>query len=276
MSATATPTTTIAAASGLKTAQTNIIQGFQNIETTAKADVTKAESWLKVHERIILALIISLAMLLGSFKYLSVVADRDKQQANIAAQTLVVQHDKDVALAQQAQQDATSYKATVAALSQQNAQLVAASASRTIVLQQQQATDKTLPMPDLGNRWASLIDAQPGDLTATTAGITVDPAAAIGTVVALEQVPVLKQNLADAQTQVSNGQAELAKANTVITDQAQQIDGLGTELTDQKTADAKELTAEKASARKGKLKSFLYGVGVGLGGAVAILVRHVL
>jgi choline-glycine betaine transporter len=271
MSTVTTPVTTLAAASGLDTLRTEITK----VQSTVKTDANKAESWLKVHERIILALIISLALLLGSFKYLGVVADRDKQQANIAAQTLAVQHDKDVALAQQAQQDATSYKATVAALSQQNAQLVAASASRTIVLQQQQATDKTLPMPNLGNRWASLIGAQPGDLTATTAGITVTPQAALDTTLSLEQVPVLKANLADAQTQITNGQAELAKANTVITDQAQQIDGLGTELTDQKTADAKELTAVKAQARKGKLHAFLYGLGVGAG-AVTGLVVHAL
>ena len=271
MSTVTTPVTTLAAASGLDTLRTEITK----VESTVKTDANKAESWLKVHERILITLIITVALLLGSFKYLGVVAERDRRQADLAAQTLVVQHDKDVALAQQAQQDATSYKATVAALSQQNAQLVAASASRTIV-QQQQATDKTLPMPDLGNRWASLIGAQPGDLTATTAGITVSPTAALNTTLALEQVPVLKQNLADAQTQVSNGQAELAKANTVITDQAQQIDGLGTELTDQKTADAKELTAEKAKARKGKFKSFLYGFGVGVGVTVAEVIHHVL
>ena len=272
MSTVTTPVTTLAAASGLDTLRTEITK----VESTVKTDANKAESWLKVHERILITLIITVALLLGSFKYLGVVAERDRRQADLAAQTLVVQHDKDVALAQQAQQDATSYKATVAALSQQNAQLVAASASRTIVLQQQQATDKTLPMPDLGNRWAALIGAQPGDLTATTAGITVSPTAALNTTLALEQVPVLKQNLADAQTQVSNGQAELAKANTVITDQAQQIDGLGTELTDQKTADAKELTAEKAKARKGKFKSFLYGFGVGVGVTVAEVIHHVL
>jgi len=272
MSTVTTPVTTLAAASGLDTLRTEITK----VESTVNTDANKAESWLKQHERIILALIISAAMLFGSFKYLSVVADRDKQQANIAAQTLAEQHDKDVALAQQAQQDATSYKATVAALSQQNAQLVAASASRTIVLQQQQATDKTLPMPDLGNRWASLIGAQPGDLTATNAGITVSPTAALNTTIALEQVPVLKANLADAQTQVTNGQAELAKANTVITDQATEIVGLDTELTDQKTADDKTLAAEKAKARKGKLRSFLYGVGVGAGAVIGIVIHHVL
>jgi choline-glycine betaine transporter len=241
-----------------------------------QAQAVRAETWLKQHERIILSLIISAALLLGSFKYLGVVAAHDQAQANIAVQTLAVQHDKDVALAQQAQQDATSYKATVAALSQQNAQLVAASASRTIVLQQQQATDKTLPMPDLGNRWASLIGAQPGDLAATTAGITVSPQAALNTTLALEQVPVLKQNLADAQTQISNGQTELAKANTVITDQTTEIVGLDTELTDQKTADAKELKAAKADARKGKLKAFCYGMGVGAGAIIGIVIHHVL
>jgi hypothetical protein len=246
------------------------------IENAVKTDVTEAKTWLQKHERIILSVVLSGAMLLGVDKYLNVVATHDQQQANIAAQTLVVQHDKDVALAQQAQQDATSYKATVAALSQQNAQLVAASASRTIVLQQQQATDKTLPVPDLGNRWASLIGAQPGDFTATTAGITVSPQAALNTTLALEQVPVLKQNLADAQTQVSNGQAELAKANTVITDQATEIVGLDAELTDQKTADAKELTAVKAEARKGKFKAFCYGLGVGAGAIIGVVIKHAL
>ena len=143
------------------------------------------------------------------------------------------------------------------------------------MLQQQQATDKTLPMPELGNRWAELINAKAGDLVATTDGMTVSPQAALDTTLALEQVPVLTKNLADAEVQITNGQNELAKANVVITDEAKQVDGLNTALADQKTADAKELTAVKAQARKGKLHAFLYGLGVGAG-AVTGLVVHAL
>jgi hypothetical protein len=144
------------------------------------------------------------------------------------------------------------------------------------VLQQQQATDKTLPMPDLGNRWASLIAAQPGDLTATTAGITVDPAAAIGTVVALEQIPTLTADLNDARTQYTNSQTEVTQADEVISDQTKQIEGLNTELQDTKIADAKALIAEKAKERKGKLKSFMYGVGVGAGLVIGEVIHHAL
>ncbi len=247
----------------------------QNIEAAVKTDVTAAKTWLQLHERLIIVFIIVAAMLLGTSKYLSVVADRDKEQATIATQTLAVQHSKDVVAAQQAQQDNQQYQATVAALAQQNTQLASASANRTVVLQQQQANDRTLPMPDLGNRWASLISAQPGELVATTSGITVSPSAALTTTEALEQVPVLRQNLADAQIQISNGQTELAKANVVIADQATEVTGLNTEIVDQKKADDKTLAAEKANARKGKLRSFLYGVGVGAGVAIGIVIKYV-
>jgi hypothetical protein len=131
-------------------------------------------------------------------------------------------------------------------------------------------------MPDLGNRWASLIAAQPGDLVATVAGITVSPTAALTTTLQLEQIPVLTKNLADAQTQNTNSQAELSQANVVIGSQSSEITGLHTEITDQKTADAKELTAVKAQARKGKLHSFLYGLGVGAGAVTALVVKALL
>jgi hypothetical protein len=92
----------------------------------------------------------------------------------------------------------------------------------------------------------------------------------------LEQIPVLTKNLADAQTQNTNSQAELSQANVVIGSQSSEITGLHTEITDQKTADAKELTAVKAQARKGKLHSFLYGLGVGAGAVTALVVKALL
>lgn len=249
---------------------------LETVETAVKADAAVAKTWLQKHERIVLSIILSAAALFGTSKYLGVVEHHDDQQTTIAQQTLAVQKSKDDAAAAATAQDVKQYQVLVQNLSQQNAQLAAAATNRTVVLQQQQETDKTLPMPDLGDRWTQLAGLKQGDLTATTAGITVTPAGALDTVQELEQVPVLKANLADAQTQITNGQAELAKANTVVTDQAKQIDGLNTELVDQKSADDKTLAAEKASARKGKLRSFFYGVGVGAGVVLGEVIHHVL
>jgi len=248
----------------------------QTIETAVGSDVKNGVSWLKVHERIIITVVVVLAMVFGANKYLNVVSNRDNQQATVARQQLAEQQTKDQAAAAATASDTKQYQALVTTLSQQNTQLAAAAANRTIVLQQQQTADKTLPMPDLGNRWTQLAGLKQGDLTATTEGITVTPQGALDTVVQLEQVPVLRANLADAQAQNTNSQAELAKANTVIGDQTKQITGLNTTLTDQKTADAKELSVVKADARKGKLKAFCYGVGVGVGAVVGIVIHHAL
>jgi multidrug efflux pump subunit AcrA (membrane-fusion protein) len=218
-------------------------------------------------------LTVTLATVFLGNKWLSKQAANDQAKAVAAQQILTQQQAQDRQLADQVKQSTAQYQALITTLSQENAQLATAMQNRTVVLQQQQATDRTLPMPDLGNRWASLAQLSPGDLTATNSGIMVTPEAARATVVQLEQVPVLQQNLKDETAVADNRQTELSSADDLIGGLNQQVTGLNLTITDKDKACKTEITSVKATARKGKLSWFLKGLAVG-GGIVTALVLH--
>jgi multidrug efflux pump subunit AcrA (membrane-fusion protein) len=244
--------------------------------TTPEQITTEAQTgltWLQKHERLFLALMVTLAIVFLGNKWLSKVAANDQAKAIAAQQVLTQQQATDRQLAIQVQQSTAQYQALITTLSQENAQLASAIQNRTVVLQQQQATDKTLTLPALGNRWSDLAQLQPGDLTATDSGITVTPQAARSTVVQLEQVPVLTQNLKDETAVANNRQTELTKANDLIGGLNQQVTGLNLTLTDKDKACKTEITSVKATSRKGKMQWFLRGLAVG-GGIVTALVLH--
>jgi multidrug efflux pump subunit AcrA (membrane-fusion protein) len=242
----------------------------QQIVTEAQAQV---QTWFQKHERLLLVLMVTLAMVFLGNKWLSKQAANDQAKAVAAQQVLTQQQAQDKQLAEQVQQSTAQYQALITTLSQENAQLAAAMQNRTVILQQQQTADKTLPLPDLGNRWTTLAQLQPGDLTATDSGITVTPQAARSTVVQLEQVPVLQQNLKDETTVADNRQTELTKANDLIGGLNQQVTGLNTTVTEEGKACKAEVTSLKASARKSKFDWFLKGLAVG-GSVVTALVLH--
>lgn len=230
-----------------------------SIEQTVKTDATAALTWLQKHERII---IVALVLLAGSWfgdHWLNNTADKDKQQATIAAQQLDEQKTKDTQLASQVSQLTTQYANVTAQLTAANEQLSSAMAQRVVVLHDQQAADKTMPLPDLGNRWAQLASIPPTDITASTAGITVSDTAARQTVEQLEKVPVLTANLQDETTEADNRQKELDNANSLIGGLNTQVSGLKLTITDEETSCKAQVTSANAQARKSKVKWFKVG-----------------
>lgn len=233
------------------------------VATTVKADATTSLTWLQKHERIVIIFLVLAAVTWLGQKYLDVRADRDKQAATVATQQLDVQKTQNAQLAVQVGQLNNQYQALQVQLTQENAQLAAAMSSRVTVLHDQQATDKTMPLPDLGNRWAQLAGIAPTDITASTAGITVTDTGARSTVSKLEQVPVLQANLKDSQTIATNRQDELTKANGLIDGLNLQVTNLNKTVTDDDTACKAEIASTKAEANKSKTKWFKVGFGVG-------------
>lgn len=246
------------------------------LSTTINADEVKAKSWLLAHERLIVVVLCLLSFLFVANKYLSHEAEKDNAAAVQAQSILTAQQATDKALAAQVAQTQAQYQALVVQLSQQNAQLAASIQTRTVVLQQQQTVDKTLPLPALSTRWTQLANLQPNDLTATPDGVTVTDAGARSTVEELEKVPTLTQDVADGQTENANLQKELDASNVVSKDLTTQVSALNTTIVDKDKACTTELTAAKAVARKGKLKAFLYGIGVGAGAVTALVVHALL
>lgn len=241
------------------------------IETTVKTDVAATKSWLLLHERLIITVLV-LALVAGfGYKILSHEAEKDQAAASAAQQALSIQQDENKQLAAQVQASQQQTQALVAQLTAQNAQLQQGIQSRTVVLQTQQKAIQTLPVPDVVNRWTELTGTDASQMTVTPDGVSITPQAARDTVSQLEEVPVLKANLADTQTQVTNLTTELTASTNLNGLLTTQVSGLKVELADTKTADALTLKAAKADARKGKAKWF--GIGYVAGWASAIAVK---
>jgi len=187
-------------------------------------------------------------------KTFDVIANRDKQQAAVAAQTLAAQVQKDQQLSQAVAASTAQYQALVQSLTTQNTQLATAVATRNSALTVQQTADKTLAPSALADRWELLTKSPQGSIVDTGSTIQVTPDAGLSTVQQLEQVPVLTLNLEDEGTELTNTKSELASANQVIGTQKQEITGLNTQLADQKKADDAALAVVKEQARKSKLK----------------------
>lgn len=245
-------------------------------ETWIQAEETKVTAWLKAHERIIIVGIIAVSTLFLGGKFLNNIADRDRAAAAQSAQVLTQDRADNAALVAQIAKAQDDYKTLVIQLTQQNSVLQTQIAQRQVVYQQQVTVDKTLPMPDLGNRWAKLASLNPQDITATTAGISVTPEGALSTVVQLEQVPVLTGNLADVTAQKANLSTLLDSSDALNGQLTDQVKGLQTTISDSDKACKTEIASVKASARSGKLKAFLYGAGVGAGVVTAFVIHALL
>jgi hypothetical protein len=241
-----------------------------------QADVVEAKTWLQKHERLIVAVLVIMA---GVFLYNKVIdrqAAHDQLVADQAAKTLKAQVAKDATLAQAAAAQQQQYVALVQQLSQQNSALTAAMQNRTTVLQVQQKADAALPMPALGTRLGTLLGVGATDVVPATSGLTLSPEAAYRATESLEQVPVLQANLADSQTQNKNLTQELAASDALGATKDEQITNLKQTVTDTQAAGDTKLAACKATARRGKLHAFFYGVGVGAGAVLGVVIHHVL
>lgn len=250
--------------------ETDITTEEANFKKDVTTEVAKAESWLKVHERIVITFLVLASLVFLGNKFLTNRANVDNLKAQQTQAQLVDQQNTNKQLAAQVQQTASQYQNLIASLSQQNAKLVASISSRNASLAAQQTTDKTLPPNELAIRWADLGGFDPQDLNVQSAGILANDTAVVATVQQLEQVPVLTQNVKDANIEENNTKTELSSANTLIGQQKEDISGLNIQITDDQTACKAEVTAVKAAARKGKVKSFLYGFGIGfVAGAIS-------
>lgn len=236
-----------------------------------KTEETKVQTWLKAHERLLVVCIVALTSIFCVNKFLDVTAARDKAAANQAAQVLTQQQAINQQLATQVAIAQKNNQDLLVQLTQQNAALRIAQSQRTVVLQQQVQTDKTLPMPDLGNRWAKLASLNPTDITATTQGISVTPQGALDTTTALEQVPVLKANLTDETTQNTNLSTELDSTKSLNTNLVTEVAGLNTQIVDQTKSCKADIASAKAEGRKGKLKAFGYGFVAGVVSTVVLI-----
>lgn len=219
--------------------------------------IQRAETWVKQHEKIALALIAGLVLWFGIGRIDTLIQNHDN--ANLAQAKIVAQQaaDRTEAVAAQVAEQAAQYKLLAAQVTAQNAALVAANTQLATALAKQQKTDATLPPSDLVARWNTLVpQAKP---TVTPTGVAMDTPSAVATVQQLELVPAQQQEL-------KNTQQELSNAQSLVSAEGQSITVLNTEVSDLRTqsvADAKVCTDQiavvKAEARKSNRRWFIGG-----------------
>lgn len=245
------------------------------IENTVKADLT----FIQKHERFLLITFALLLVLFLGSKWLDHSADVADAKYAVAQQELVLAKQSAAqsaenakAAVEQAQSIKDSYQSLVQTLEKQNAALAASISSRNSDLKRQQASDASLSIPDLANRWKGLLALGNDVLLPSGSGVLVSEAGVRATVTALEEIPVLKSNIVDLNNVIVNKDTELNKANTVIASlgtavnkQQEQINGLNTQIVASDNAHKKEVTKLKADARKSKVKIFFLGVLTGIG-----------
>ena len=230
-------------------------------DTQATTIVETKLSWLRHHERLILAAMLAGVLVFGTMKVESVLANKADAKVAVLQQQVADDKDKNAALALQSSQTASQYQSMVDALSKQNASLAASVAQRQAGLAQQQQHDQTLPPSELAKRWEELIGGT--DVQATTGGYSISSVDGLKTVTALESIPVLTADLADETKIAQNTAAELGKADSLVAVLGTQIGGLQTQIVDADKEHKAEIKAVRAEARKSKFKWFLAGLTLG-------------
>lgn len=232
-------------------------------------------NFLKTHERLIIIVLVLAVLGFLTHEYLTHAAAVDDKKAQQADQVLQQQKTVNDQLAVQVKSQEDVLTQLVAQVSQENAQLIAAIQNRTQATVVQQVKDKTLPIPDLVTRWNGLAALPASDITNTTAGLIITEDGARQTVSQLELVPTLQQNLSDSQTIISNKDDQITAQNNLTSGLQSQVVGLNTQITDADKACKAQIASVKATARKSKLKWLFYGIGIGIGGTVALVVHGI-
>lgn len=221
------------------------------------------------------ALVITVLLLLGVVGYKIISAQADRADARFAAaQAVAAASDKtNAAIQQQIVQRLSELANENQRLESQVLTLAQAINKRDSALTVQTASVPRLTPTELGNQWGA-VSAEPSPQVDASGAFLVPVPLAQKSVVALMAVPVLQADKKDLQAEVT------AKSSIITNDASALSSEKQAHLSDNTTckADKQVLVAQvdkaKKDARRGKIKVFLYGVGVGAGATVAIVVRY--
>lgn len=244
---------------------------MSNTPIPSPTTTAKAINLDRVH--LALAGVVLAASLFVGYEIISRQADRADAKFS-AAQAAAQASDRQNSAIQQ------QIASQIAALAQENQRLENAvlTLSQAIAHRDSALTVQTTSVPrlaptDLGNQWGAVATEPPPQLDLSGAFLVPVPLAQ-KSLVALLTVPVLTQDKGDLQKIVDTQRGVIT--NDVGTLSAERESHLSDNLTCK--SDKQALTAQidkvKKDARRGKIRSFLYGAGVGAGITVAIVVKY--
>ena len=225
--------------------------------------ISSLSAYVKLHERLI-GLVLAAAVIWGvSGKIENIIAAHDK--ANQTTQAIIVNADvaKNAAVAQQYAADAAKMQEMQAASDAKQTALNNQIVAMATALIQQQKKDAVMTPAELTDRWNILVPA--ANASITNGQVTLPEAGAVATVQQLEEVPVQKQQLADANTKYDLESGLLVQSQKTNADLITQVTGLKTTIVDNTKQCEADKKIIKDAARKSKWHYFA-------GGAITTLI----
>ena len=222
---------------------------------------TPIRTFLKDHERLVLAVIAGLVLWFAIVKVDTLIANHDNatlQQAQVVA---AVQEEKNVALAKQVAEQAAEYKALADKVNAQNAALEQANVNLANALIKQQHTDAGLPPTELVARLNTLVPN--ANASITNGQTTLPQSGTVAVVQELEKVPVLTTQLQNKGTELDNAQKLLGTSQGQVATLTEQVTGLQVKAVDDAKVCAAQIAVVKAEARRSKRRWFYAGVIIG-------------
>ena len=226
-------------------------------------------AFFKAHERLLIILAVLFVGFHGYSKYLD--SQASKKDSQLAALTQVLDQAKAQAstAALQADSAAAAYQKALDSVQAQNVALLASNVRSQAALAKQQTADRsTLALPDVVQRWQSLVPLQPNDLAQSPAGTVVSDSGVRATVAQLEAVPALTAQLSDESKIASNDQSLLTQQTGLTTALQTQVSALNVELTDQSKQCAAQVALEKVKTKRAFIRGFRWGLITGFVGGL--------
>lgn len=221
--------------------------------TTVPPATVITESWLKVHERLVIIAVGALLLLYIYSRGLSAWEAHDQRIASKAAQVVQIDavNNKDLTA------QLTQLKATT---DQQNAALNLKIQSELTQLQKQQQQDAAATQQQILDRWKLLLPLKPGAVTAVNGVDQLTPDAANQTVQALEQIPILQSEVHDLNTKILADDAIIGKQDDLIV-------GLDKQILDETAKNAADVKLLNVKVRHAWMSGFKWGLITGVVGA---------
>jgi uncharacterized protein HemX len=206
----------------------------------------------------VVAIALTLGLALSTTYFIeSRIADRNQQKYEVLKAQSDLLTQQNTQFQQQAAQTITQLQETSKQLAATSTQQQATITSLKQQLQDQRGKDASLPPTDLANRIQVL--APGGSITAVADGYHLDQAEAVSVAQALEEPPILRQEITADEIIIGNDTAIIANDAKVLSTEQQSHQSDVKTLQSKLDADDQEVKTVKAQARKGKLKWF--GIG---------------
>jgi hypothetical protein len=221
-------------------------------------------TFFKAHEKILALIILAGVTLFSVNKFLDKRYDASVAREQAANVVLKDQVSKNSEIAKNVDALQQQYATLLSGVQKQNAALTAAIAARNQTATAQQSQDADLSLSDLAKRQETLTLTT--GISATPAGLTESPAAAIAVTQQLELLPVLRENLEGERSLSANKDKQITSLNDVVAGINGQVSGLKLQLTDS----TKACDARVQVAKRSKWKYFKAGAVVGFIGGVLV------